>query len=548
MNNFERNIYEQLFAQKVDFFTRSINNVVVNSRTEKNSSNIEDVTPTNIDEFLDAQEEDQPSSKIQPTKKLSKKAKKVIALITTFLFLLTGAITYYLYTSTSDNDQIVLYKVNSETGKRINNIKYFIDSDKKGFIVTNKTNNIQSTLDEFIKNFDQSEMNLDVNTIPYLNLVSDDLKQQFQQNQDVIGNWLKIIDEIHFQEKTNIDEFNNAKNKATTSEQNSSLIGFYKSHGVFDKVVEANKLYKANKDVFDTIGDISLSDKNLTTVSFEQLSPSQYINYESLIQSLKSLTSEKYHNQKLISSKNVKIVTESELKEFDQDIEKLSIKDVSEKYSINVNSNNLESFAQDFEKLKTELRKITGVKKIADNDLNKGIQDQKFVAKVKELFTKFDHDIDQKYCERVIKTNLETSNISDEQKDKKLERLTTECNDIANAHEKRSPQFSLDASGVVNIVTSRMYQSVDDPRDVISLVQFENTKSAKKFLEDYTNRIDKIKDEKNADYVASSILYNNSNMVVLIPNGINDELTNYFAQAQIKDWTYYDYYEQLKNK
>lgn len=549
MNNFERNIYELLFAQKIDFFTRSINNENSQSRNQKiQLENLNQTTKQIIvdtDTPLDIAEKDQPSWDVKESKKLSQKAKKRIAVVTVILFLISLIVGYFFYSNTNDNEQIVLYKVNSETGKRINNMKYFIDSNTKGFVVSNKQVNIQTALDEFIKNFDRSELDLDVNSIPYINLVSDDLKKQFLDNEKTINNWLKQIEEIRYQEKNNIEEFTNAKQKSTTAEQNSNLVGFYKSHGVFDLVVNSNKLYKDNKEVFETIGDISLSENNLTSISFDRLSPSQYINYDNLITNVKSYTNDKYHNQKLITSNDVKVVTENELKDFDQNLENQNVSEIISKYSLNVNNTNLENFASDFEKLKDELRKVTKVSANTDNDLNKHIQDQKFVAKIKELFGKFDHNADAKYCEKLIKTTIDKLNINPEQKNKALENVTKQCNDLAKEHETSNPKLSLNVPGILDTVSSKMYQSDGNSNNAISLVLFDSTKSAKNFLDDYNKKITEAKKHKNSEFSVSSILYNNSNMIVMIPTQINEEITKYLEQVQITNWTYYDYYEQM---
>lgn len=537
MNKFEKKIYEQLFAQKIDFYTKSINEFNYNYFEKKEKNAIKNKNMNKNEEFKNISKPldydidfDEEITKKEPMleKKASKKSKFVMLISTFVCFLLTIFAIYYIFSTTSDTDQIVAYYASYPTAKRVNNIKYFIDSNDQGYVIGDNNTNIEKTLTKFTKSFNEHDVDLDSDSMVYLNFASEDLNQVFKKNKNQINKWIENVDKITKEEKKHVVEYKEIEKKPTTSEKNNARISFYKKYGVFNNVISANKEYKENKDVIDQIGDFSLSDKKIKTVALDKYSPSKYIDFNKVILALNSATTQKYKKLNLIDSDSIKIVTLSEMKTFSQDIENLNFSDAKLKFASSFASD--ENFIKDFENLKSVLRNISTIEKNEVNDFNKILNDQSYVKKVKKLFEKVDYKVNNTYCKDFAKRTKNKKNSYLKQ--------VTKCIKLQNNAYINSA--SINEEGVVSDIKSLNFISSEKNTSSlpITFVMFDTTQNAQKFLENYDKKEEKIKGKY-------SILYNNSNMLILLPYAKNSAVEKYLKPLDVNSWSYRNYYEQF---
>lgn len=291
MNKFERKIYDRQFATQLDFFTRMSNQ--------------------DLNVPLDYQDYEQEELiETKPKKKrfkLTKKVKKVLLLITAIVIACCAYYGYTVMQTNSERDEIINFTLNKDSAQRLSNARYFIDSKKEGYLVLSESSDREDILSDIKNKIDSGDIKLQVNSLPFINLASVELKKIFNSHKSEIYSWLNKIDEISYQSSAYASDMKEIQNLPTTQQRISAQISFYKSHGLMDSIQQANDLYAKNKAVFDNIGDFDVSSNKFKTISFDQLSPSENINYTALLNNLVSYTDDKYRHENIIQSNTVKL-------------------------------------------------------------------------------------------------------------------------------------------------------------------------------------------------------------------------------------------------
>lgn len=577
MNLFEKRINQNLFDQKMDFYSRSMNDFDLNSNKNKDfeQNNMNNQNKNNV--------ENSPQLK-QTNQRNQFKLKNVAAVFVILTLIVTSLFIYFKFTNGTDNDQIVNYLANYPTAKKVNNMKQFIDSNNNGYVISTKDSKVETSLENFTKNFNNLDLDLSDDSSNYLNLATSDLKKLFKDNRDSIYSWLKHINKIKKSEKDNKNEYKELLKDKTTDQKNNALIDFYKKYGVFEDVIESNNEYKKHKDVINQIGDFTLEEKNLTNISLEKYFKSGNFETKNLISKIISPTSKKYKDLKLLTGEDVKILSLKEVIDFSATLESLNYDTIINNYKIDLKGQNLINFLTEFENFKAYLRTISKLEKNSDNDLLKIIELQKLVTNVQSTFSTSDLNINQEYClqnyqnvvNEVIKDSKTQQKISDEingidtnnsdldsksnsnsengseakseVKDNKKKSEKKSCYDVMNKYLKattQNPSYD-NVKGVETTVSSVNLTSLDSSSygKNIVFIKFKTNQDAKNYLSSYDDNVQNLIDKKQNAQV-NSVYYNGSNMVFLIPYAKNAQVDKYLSKFNISSWKYYDYFEQV---
>lgn len=577
MNLFEKRINQNLFDQKMDFYSRSMNDFDLNSNKNKDfeQNNMNNQNKNNV--------ENSPQLK-QTNQRNQFKLKNVAAVFVILTLIVTSLFIYFKFTNGTDNDQIVNYLANYPTAKKVNNMKQFIDSNNNGYVISTKDSKVETSLENFTKNFNNLDLDLSDDSSNYLNLATSDLKKLFKDNRDSIYSWLKHINKIKKSEKDNKNEYKELLKDKTTDQKNNALINFYKKYGVFEDVIESNNEYKKHKDVINQIGDFTLEEKNLTNISLEKYFKSGNFETKNLISKIISPTSKKYKDLKLLTGEDVKILSLKEVIDFSATLESLNYDTIINNYKIDLKGQNLINFLTEFENFKAYLRTISKLEKNSDNDLLKIIELQKLVTNVQSTFSTSDLNINQEYClqnyqnvvNEVIKDSKTQQKISDEingidtnnsdldsksnsnsengseakseVKDNKKKSEKKSCYDVMNKYLKattQNPSYD-NVKGVETTVSSVNLTSLDSSSygKNIVFIKFKTNQDAKNYLSSYDDNVQNLIDKKQNAQV-NSVYYNGSNMVFLIPYAKNAQVDKYLSKFNISSWKYYDYFEQV---